>query len=577
MELGRRVNLFLLGILILITIAYRYPIGITHELGSDTSLIHTLANSITESGYAKWALHPSSYFGLYALSYPSGIPFLLSAISMTSDLSIEGCTYLIGILFAVYGILSAYMLAREIKRDDIFAFTVAFFFSLAPFLIKDTTWVSSTRGFVVSMLPMFVFFLLKHLKTGRALFLVLAILYLVMMASIHRIGDLTIFILIAYLFVVPVHKITQRLRFTLFKWENPFRAISLSIALLGFFVMFSLQFFFPGYGGFDIRDQYGSGALFRGTSPHILLLNIAVNFTGKVGIIMPFAVIGLIIAAWKRPKEAKDKFLLLTILILMPFLSLRLYISEFMILFFVMLACLGVYYLPGGTKIRKLIPAVAISLLIVSAAYSWQMKDYWRKKYSTDGPIPEETYDAAIYVSHFSSDTIISNDGLMGGRISAISGKATLPLGGASLHWRSPQQLIFDFEDGESIKKSTTLMNIWEISFNTDEIFITTRVRNALVSWESMLYSTVDDSESEGYIGYWEVRYAILEKKYVIHEGYNCSRGFPYKFLSYTLPRSSPFIAQLYESPNIVCGLELPGEARYKIYENTKTALFYVS
>ncbi len=96
MRLPRKVNYCLLTALVLVTIVYRYPIGINHEMGSDTTFVHTMANSISQDGYAKWILHPSSYFGLYALSYPSAAPFIMSSLNMVTEISIEGIILIIG-------------------------------------------------------------------------------------------------------------------------------------------------------------------------------------------------------------------------------------------------------------------------------------------------------------------------------------------------------------------------------------------------------------------------------------------------------------------------------------------------
>jgi len=71
MILGKRTILCCLLVLALLNIVFRYPIGVSHELGADTTFVHSLTASIAQEGRAAWILHPFSYFGLYALSYPS--------------------------------------------------------------------------------------------------------------------------------------------------------------------------------------------------------------------------------------------------------------------------------------------------------------------------------------------------------------------------------------------------------------------------------------------------------------------------------------------------------------------------
>src|SRR2546426_11412396 len=137
MRFPRKVAYSLLLALVVATIVMRYPIGFSHELGSDTTFIHSLAGSLISEGRAVWILHPSSYFGLYALSYPSAMPFWLGSISLIAGVPIEEAILLSGFVFGIAGALGAFLAARAAKSDDRFAFFVALLFSTAPFFLKD--------------------------------------------------------------------------------------------------------------------------------------------------------------------------------------------------------------------------------------------------------------------------------------------------------------------------------------------------------------------------------------------------------------------------------------------------------
>jgi len=165
MILPKRVVYCLLLALSSANILFRYPLDVGHELGADTTFVHTLATGIMQDGQAAWILHPLSYFGLYALSYPSAIPFTLASTSLTSGIPLEGTMLLFGWIVAMAGSLGAYLAARSIRRDDLFAVLVAVLFSMTPFYLKDTFWVGSSRGFVVGLVPVLVLLLVKHLRT----------------------------------------------------------------------------------------------------------------------------------------------------------------------------------------------------------------------------------------------------------------------------------------------------------------------------------------------------------------------------------------------------------------------------
>jgi len=109
MILPKRVVYCLLLALSSANILFRYPLDVGHELGADTTFVHTLATGIMQDGQAAWILHPLSYFGLYALSYPSAIPFTLASTSLTSGIPLEGTMLLFGWIVAMAGSLGAYL------------------------------------------------------------------------------------------------------------------------------------------------------------------------------------------------------------------------------------------------------------------------------------------------------------------------------------------------------------------------------------------------------------------------------------------------------------------------------------
>ena len=118
MRFSRRVTYCLLFALVLGALVFRYPLAKGHEMGSDTTFIHSLSDSLVDHGFAMWILHPLSYFGLYALSYPSAMPFLFGSFSVVSGVSIEGSMLLVGFVFSIAGAVSAFVAARAAKDDN---------------------------------------------------------------------------------------------------------------------------------------------------------------------------------------------------------------------------------------------------------------------------------------------------------------------------------------------------------------------------------------------------------------------------------------------------------------------------
>jgi hypothetical protein len=529
--LPRRVTYALVSVVVTLGVLYRYPLGLGHEAGSDTTFIHSLANALIAKGSAAWILHPLSYFGLYALSYPSAMPFLFGSVSEASGIPVEGAILVTGFAFSTVGALSAFAATRSLREDDGLALIVALLFSVAPFYLKDTTWVGSGRGFVTALVPAVFFLLLRNLRTRDPRLLILSGLLVVLLAAIHRMGILALFLLIAFGFAVPFHRLTQRLRFALTRYETPFRWASSGIALSGFFSLFYVQFLFPGIAGADVVEEYGNGVLFHGSSYEILLANMAVSLVGKVGLLLPFVVVGVVRLTAMRPKEDRDKFLLVAIFVMIPLLSLRDYIAEFLIYLFVLFVVLAV--LPYGKAFakRKAVAAILVTALVGSAMlFSWVAKDYWKDAYYTDGDTPDELYSAGLYALWTVDGTLAFNEGLSAGRVAAISGIPTVPVGGASIHWFSPQQLIYGFVDGQGV--SVKLIPFATISFNTDEIYIPVNVPNAKDDYETIFYNHLNDARTGVVLDRYGVHYVLL---YV-------SSGD--QFQSY-IWRPSPFVADV--------------------------------
>lgn len=535
MRLPRRSMYAIVATILALNLILRYPLTGQHEFGSDTSYIHSLASSLSSSGHAAWTLSPLSYLGLYALSYPSAGPFLSAMLTVTAGQPLEASFWLESLLFGLLGPIGMLLFGRSITSDDRLAVVLATLMSFAPFYIKDTTWTGSTRGYAVALIPIVLFLCVRFLQTADYRILPVLLLVCIVMSLFHRMGVLTTFLVVGVLFVVPFHLLTMRLRFHLYRFESSFRVASLGLALAGFLGMFFIQFRFPGVAGIDVQQEYGTGTFFSGNSFGVLLANMAVSFVGKVGILIPLVALGLPLYMWKRPKEAVDKFVLLSLLIFLPLLSMRDYLTEFVIPLLTVFMGYTLFRLVGHSSLRRHKAAsVAIMAVVIvsSMGFAWVMRDYWANRYVTDAGIPESIYTAALYSHVTLGGSLLSNNGLDGGRISAISGVPALPVGGASLHWYSAQQLTFGYVDGTTIQVQP--LSIFKITLNTDEIYVPTNVRNAETDWETILYAHLADPKAKTLMDTYHVEYVAV------------STDNPKNtFLSYGIYRDSPFLADV--------------------------------
>ena len=166
MKFSKRIKYMLLGSIIFLVIALRYPTT-PHEIGWDSFFIHKLINTLNHQGYPSWWIHPFSTFGLTPFSYASAGPVVLSGFSQVSGLSIENSILLFGIICGLLGIFGSYLVAKQIFNNDLYIFLVVFGFSTCEIFLTYTSWTMTTRGLFIAILPFFIFLILRKRELDK--------------------------------------------------------------------------------------------------------------------------------------------------------------------------------------------------------------------------------------------------------------------------------------------------------------------------------------------------------------------------------------------------------------------------
>ena len=139
MRFTLRTKAILMGLLMLLAVVFRYPTT-PHEIGWDSFTVHLMANSISEFGYARWWIHPASIVGSYPYSgSASAVPFFISGIAQCTGMGAELAILLYSVIFGLFSVFAAYLMAGAIWDDDIFKFLTAFAFSASPGIIIHST------------------------------------------------------------------------------------------------------------------------------------------------------------------------------------------------------------------------------------------------------------------------------------------------------------------------------------------------------------------------------------------------------------------------------------------------------
>ena len=167
-KFGKTPVLLILVALVLITIIMRYPLVEHEREQTDSYFIHALSESIVDNSYAKWTFNPLSYFGYYPISYPSGVPFLLSETSMLTGMSIESSILLTNMILATLFCLVIFALARHFIRRPEFVLVAVFCAILAARFVDTTYWNASARGFEVVLVTLLIMVLFQSSKPSTS-------------------------------------------------------------------------------------------------------------------------------------------------------------------------------------------------------------------------------------------------------------------------------------------------------------------------------------------------------------------------------------------------------------------------
>ena len=463
MKVSRKTTYMLMAFLALLNIAFRYPTT-SHKVGVDSFVIYGLANSISTNGYAKWIIHPLSIFGLYPHSYPGAVPYLISSMSQSMGLSMEITIFLFAIVIGLFGMLATYLMAKEIRNDTLFIFLVVFAFSTAPAFLSCTRWTATSRGLFLAFLPLFIWTLLRSRREKK--YLLLTIVTLIALATTHRMVLLVIPIFLAYFTATMIQRITEKIMLPkeillpifgiLLIGVLTLCAVLLTNSLIPLIFLIFISYFFSIILGkldktlrkpiimsfilallfiyafliqlsnikfyYDIWHEYESNHLFP-----ISELNILAYYTGMGGILLIFAVVGMLIVLLKSKKDFREWFLLFTILFLTPLSAFGVYTAIFLLPFFSIFSAIGIIEIVKTKRIRKYALPIVIMCLLVSLSFSGFMINYWDTKgYQHGDPwdtivMRDETYSTSIFLKEYSHGTFISNTERDGYRIAVFS------------------------------------------------------------------------------------------------------------------------------------------------------------
>jgi hypothetical protein len=528
MKFPKYSNYMLILFLIVLSFILRFP-DTSHSVGIDAFVMQGLANCIAEDGYAAWIIHPLSYFGLFPLSYPSGGIFLPASLMVLSGYSSEISILVLSFLMGLVGVLGSWLLAREFRDDDLFVFIVALLFCLAPKFILNTTWETPTRGGFMAFTPIFLWTVLRAHKEPNRKNTLMPLLILFALATFHRLAILMLIVILAYictyifLILVKIAKLKVPKLFLRTRARERIRFLGVMAFLLVGAVLII---------GSGVMEMYQWGVIAEENSFQVKAMNLAISLTRSSGAIAPLLLVGAVALAYQRNKTLKDSFVLFIVLAIIPTLYLRRYTGFYIPTFLSLLAGMGVIgILLLGRRNGKMFIALLVGIVVGSIAVSGVLLDY--ENQSTKSMSMQE-YGTGLYASQYLDGTLLWNNGLVGSRVTAVSGLPYLPIGGATVPRNGPEQLAYGFVLSSDLHVAQVPID--KLTLNSDSPFIAYDSPNAQAEWTTIHSGVKDDPsfpETNRLIEEYDIQYA-LEDKGIFNQYAAFSRTYFSKFLDST-------------------------------------------
>lgn len=526
-----------------INLLVRFP-RTDHETGVDSFFVHNLATAISDTGHLPWVLNPLGYFGWYPLSYPNAGPLLISGLSQLAGWTEEGSILALSLLYGVLGVGGGFVMARAFRRDDIFALTVATVFSLAPRFMNFTLWSASSRNLFMVLIPLLLWALIRTFRKPTVPNLIMLLSVLVIMIATHRLTILLAVVVlafvVAYVFVL-LHRVV-RVQFPKILLSARFRRWAPALALLFIAAIAVFMIQAP-----HVLDEYSSGELCSGETTQAQVCNLTVSITRSVGLALPFALVGVFDLVRSRNKGFPESFLILALLALTPTLFLRQYTGFYILPFLALLAAYGVLSLAKIRRARGLAP-VALAVVLITGFSVFVLQIEVERGTSMESG----TYSTALYLRTMREGNFVANDGLMGIRISAISGRGCLPVGGAGTTHQSPELLIMGAINASEVFAREGRVPLASLTIEDDSPFYLEGV-DARTEWIERILQVEVGSVNRRLVDKYNVHF------YVENEGL---RG---RFAAY---------GNVYPEQGTIVFADSVHAGRYKIYDGSSEDVF---
>ena len=284
---SKKSSLILLGFL---TLLIRYPIT-PAPTGTDNFYYMSMINAIISNGEIFWAENILSLYGLFPGTSPLGASILATAICTITGLSLYQYIIIHSLSLSLISTFGFFMLTGEFTENHRSRWFAALCFSFAPRFLTFSIWRFSLRFTLISLLPFFIWLLLRlvNSKYGRSpsRYLFLLSFMVIILPSLHRMGLLFPGFLLAFL-----------LSTILYIWQesatNRERAGRQALLFLFFVSTYFFYLQYLDFSPYSPDDELLGVYLFSGYGLFSSLANLGVYYMLNVGPFLFISILGIV-------------------------------------------------------------------------------------------------------------------------------------------------------------------------------------------------------------------------------------------------------------------------------------------
>ena len=525
--LSKKVVLLFLAVLVILSIAVRYPLVEHERFQTDSYTIHNLSDSIVEAGYSKWTFNPFSYIGYYPLSYPSGTPFLVAEFSVATGLSVETSILLCGVMFGVISCLGVFLLARQFVRPPTQILLATFFGVLGARFVDTTYWDGSARGPLVVLVILVVFTAFRAAASGQRMLLFISGLLAVGCLATHHMAVLLVLFAFGYILAaVQVHFLFKRTgtrkRIAAVYWN-------LATGALMALVAFSSFSYFGDLAMINLRES----SVFRIDPPFVsVILNAALSYSSQIGLILLFFFLG-IPSLFKDSRLSVESLYPVTLcLAFIPLIGLSLYVSMLLSPFIAILGAIWISQSFKKAKGKTIVTILVVTIMAISIATPFASSYRWNSREYLGGDTVEvdsRIFSDGVYMGHnyggvyaISSNTIMSSElGAAGSKVrflgpgiaQALNGDITREDIKEHVTWSSADFPVniyqwFGYDEQPNVDDYVQSLMVYGMNYVAGSDF--TSGVGQYFSTHSRIVVAVDNERPTQYVGDWAVQSSVF-------------------------------------------------------------------